>query len=269
MSKPAWTVGRVARPDPPDAEVQLVGGFSHRPPAHSVGPAGLGAADIGDRVMAELGEVFDRAPGPAWVVGDDARHLGDPAVEDDHRLLLGQHPDRVVRHARAGEQNAVDGGHLSLGPGAFQLGVLLGVRQQDRVARGTGRLVGATDQLGVERVRDVGDDEGQAAGPAAGEAGEGVRAVADLGGGREHALGGLGADATWTCERPGDRRGRYPRRPSDVVDGRLLLHSRHARCGGNSWQSIEGLGRPLAQWDERAARTLSGRGPDRVGLPLP
>ena len=48
---------------------------------------------------------------------------------------------------------------LALGPLPLELGVLLGVREQDRVAELAGRLVGAADDLGVERVGDVGDDE--------------------------------------------------------------------------------------------------------------
>jgi hypothetical protein len=159
----------VARPDPAHPHLEIVGRLAQRLPAHAVGPAGLGTRDVGDRVVPQLGEMLDRAPGSAGVVGDDARHLWYAPVEDDHRLLLRDHPDRAVRHPRAREQDAVDRAQLALGPVAFQLRVLPGVRQQDHVASRTRRLVGSPDQLGVERVRDISDDEGQAAGARSGQ----------------------------------------------------------------------------------------------------
>ena len=109
--------------------------------------------------------MLDRPTHTPRAVGDDGGDLGDAPVEQDQRFLLRQHPDRVVRHRRAGQQDALDGTQFTLGPGPLELGVPTRVGQQDRVAGLAGRLVGATDDFRVGRVRDVGGDDSKAAGP--------------------------------------------------------------------------------------------------------
>ena len=84
---------------------------------------------------------------------------GSRAVEDDHGLLLGEHADRAVRHARAGQHHAVDRRQLALDPRPLDVRVLLRVREPDRVAELGRRLVHAADDLRVEGVGDVGDHQ--------------------------------------------------------------------------------------------------------------
>ena len=86
--------------------------------------------------------------------------------------------------------DALDGAELPLGPVALELGVLLGVREQDRVARLARRLVGAADDLAVEGVRDVGDDDREAAGALPDQPVERLGAVADVARRGEDALSG-------------------------------------------------------------------------------
>ena len=216
--------------------------FHERDPAHPVGPARLRSRDVGDGLVAELGEMLEGPTHTSGVVGDDAGHLGYAAVEQDHRLLLGEHPDRVAGHSRAGQQDALDGAELPLGPVAFQLGVLLGVREQDRVARLARRLVGAADDLAVEGVRDVGDDDREAAGALPDQPVEHLGAVADVARRGEDALSGTRVDPAGTGERPGDRRGSHAGCLRNVVDRGAALHLLHARCLGNLWQQCWGLG---------------------------
>jgi hypothetical protein len=67
--------------------------------------------------------------------------------------------------------------------------VVLGVRQQHRVAALPERRLGALDDLGEQRVGDVADDEADRARlPAAQRLGEQVGLVAELGHDRHHLL---------------------------------------------------------------------------------
>ncbi len=113
--------------------------------------------------------MLNRASGSAWVVRGDARDLGEPPVDGDEGLLLGQDPDRAVRDPRAREQHTVDRPHLALGPVAFEPGILLGVRKQDGV-RGRRRLV--RPRMISEWNGLVDDDQRNAAGPRLGQAGQ-------------------------------------------------------------------------------------------------
>ena len=109
------------------------------------------------------------------------------------------------------EQHALDGPQLPLGPLPLELGVLLGVREQEGVAELAGRLVRAADDVAVEGVGDVGDDEGERPRPARDEARQGGRAVAERLRGGEDPCRRLGVDAARAGERPRHRRRRDPR----------------------------------------------------------
>ena len=135
------------RAHPPYAHLELVGGLAQRLPADPVGPAGLGAGEVGHRGVAELAEVLHRPAHPPGVVDEQARHLGQAPVEHDDGPLLGQGADRAVRHPRAGEHHPVDGRELALDPLPLDVRVLLGVRQPHAVAELGRRLVGPPDDL--------------------------------------------------------------------------------------------------------------------------
>ena len=91
---------------------------------------------------------------------------------------------------------------LALGPLALELGVLLRVRQQDRVTEVAGGLVRPTDDVGVEGVRDVGDDEGQGLRARLDEARQRARAVAEPLGRGEDPGRRVGIDTAGTREGP-------------------------------------------------------------------
>ena len=223
----------VARSDATEPQVQLVARPHQGDPTHPVGPAGLRAGHVDDRLVAELGEVLDGPTHTARVVGDDGGDLRDATVEQDQWSQLREHPDRVVRHPRAGQQDTLYGTQFALGPVPLEVGVLAGVGQHDRVAGLAGRLVGTADDLRVERVADVGGDHGEAAGAPDGRSVEDTRSVPDRPRRGEDSLRGTNVDPAGSGERPRDRRGSDPGGLRDVVYRRAAVNTQSAGCLAN------------------------------------
>ena len=182
--------------------------------------------------MTQLGQVFHRTADSAWIVEDHAGHVGDGAVQRDHRALLGRHPDRRVRHPRGGQHDALDHRHRPVQRLPLQHVGFLGVGQQDGVPGLAGRGFGAADDLVVERVGDVGDHQGDHRG-AAGRQGPGHRvgAITQLRGDLSDVFRGLGVHPAGPGEGPGHRRRRHPGRRRDVVDRRQPGTRRRGRLG--------------------------------------
>lgn len=126
--------------------------------------------------MPQARQVLDREPGPLTVVGDDAGHAVQQPVEHHHRAQLGDAAQSGVAQPRVAEHEPVDDRRdpFECGPLARPRPPRVG--QHQFVARRGGGDLGATDQLGVEGVGDVGD--GQPDQPSVGVAGRGDRLCA-------------------------------------------------------------------------------------------
>ena len=214
--------------------------------------------------MAEPGQVAHRAGDAPRVVDDDAGHVGHGPVQHDQRPLLGHHPDRRVRHPRAGQHDALDGGQRPLEGLPLDQARLLGVGQQHRVARRCGGRVGPLDDREVERVGDVRDDQRDRRGAGRAVAmGHGRRPVAQLPRDLADAFCRLGLDPPGPRERARHGRRRHPGRPRDVVDGRTGFHGVTVRAVPGP---TLGAAPPASQGATSAIRTGSPgvrRGVDR------
>ena len=220
------------RVDPAQPQLQLVPGLPQGPPPDPFGPAGRRPRDVGDRVVAELGQVLDGAAHPAVVVDGDAGDVGHLPVQQHQRLLLGDHADRRVAHPRAGQHRALDQAERAFHDAALGRADLGGVGQQQRVAGQPGRLLAALDDLVVERVRDVGDHEPDRPGLPAERSGDRVGPVADALGRLEDQPGGLRVDPPGTGVGPGHGGGGDAGGAGDVVDRRAIAHP--ATVGGTT-----------------------------------
>ena len=84
--------------------------------------------------MAERAEVLGDPPHPPRVVDHHAGDVGDGAVEDHRRPLLGRHPDRRVRDARAAQDEPLHGRHRPVDRLTLQPARLPEVGQEQGVA---------------------------------------------------------------------------------------------------------------------------------------
>ena len=164
-----------------------------------------------------------------------------------HRALLGDHADAGVAHPRAGQHHPLDEVQRALHDVALDRAELGGVREQQRVTGEPGRLLGALDDLAVERVRDVGDHECDGTGAAPGRAGDGGGAVAQPLGGREDRPGRLRVDPPGAGVGAGHRRGRDAGRAGDVVDRRAGAHRVTIGAAVTAWQRTADRRRPARQ----------------------
>ena len=155
----------------------------------------LRSRDQPDVAVPEVEQVADRGAHARTVICEHSAHtveLRDLPVEQHARPL--DLAERVQRRrlglAREREDQPV---HAALREHPDVLGVELGIALRVREQHGVPLLaqpaLGALDDLGEQRVRDVADDEpDRVRGPAAQPLGEQVRPVAELAHGREHAL---------------------------------------------------------------------------------
>jgi hypothetical protein len=158
------------------------------------------------------------------VVRDDAGRLGDLPVQQHQRLLLGDHPDRGVAHARAPQHHALHQVQRALHDVAFDLARLRGVREQQRISGMPGGLLGPLDDLAVERVRDVGDHQRDGTGLPTDRSGDLGGAIADPLGGREDRPGRLDVDPSRTGVGTGDGGGSDTGFAGHVIDRRTITH---------------------------------------------
>ena len=128
-------------------------------PADAVRPAGLRPCDVVDPFMTKGAQVLGSAADTPVVIVHHARDLGDDPVEQNHRLLLGHHPQGRVRHPGAGDDDAVDLLQLALDRLALHLGRLTRVREDQLVVRLARRLVRPLDDVAVEGIGDVRDEQ--------------------------------------------------------------------------------------------------------------
>ena len=178
----------------------------------------------GNLAVAVGGQAADCLADALVDVGNHARHALDLAVDDHHRFVAGEGADVVIVHARAGQDEAVHGGHhpaccRQLGDGGLgRLGQHQGVVPQ----RGGGFR--PADDVEKRGVGDVRDDQAEGVGPAGGQrAGERVDLVVQLGGRVLDEFLRLGADPARLAERPGNRGRIDAGNLGDVVDGGVGL----------------------------------------------
>ena len=186
---------------------------------------------------------------PRGLSVDDARGLADLPVQQHERLLLGDHADRGVAHPRARQHDALDEVQRALHDLALDRTGLGGVGEQQRVAGLPDRLLGALDDLAVERVRDVGDHQRDGAGLPAERAGDRAGAVADPLGGGEDRAGRLGVDPPGAGVGPRDRGRSDAGLAGNVVDRRAIAHAADPRWAGRAGairQHLATSGRPAA-----------------------
>ena len=165
---------------------------------------------MGDPAMAEADEVVRRHPGAASVGGRDGGERGSRhgGVDEDDRDRRVTQPLRVAaRHARRDDHDPI---HAPIDEQVEMLQlagrIVTSVGEHDAVAAPMGRRLDRTNQLRVERVRDVGHHQSQGQGLLALQgAGHAARAVGELPGGGEHPIPGLGPGGDAPRQHPADR----------------------------------------------------------------
>jgi hypothetical protein len=160
----------------------------------------------------KIGRAGPHAGGQVAVEQDERQLARPQQIDDGRRVLLGQGQQEPVDLALLEQAHVV----------RVEPRVALGVRQEQRVPRRPQPTLGAGDDLGEDRVGDVGDGEADREGPAPAESlGEDVRAVAEVVDGREDDLAHAGADVGVLGEDARDRRDGDARAVGHLADARL------------------------------------------------
>src|SRR5215203_1184283 len=185
------------------------------------------ARDVRDPRVPEVDEMLGRHSPAKAVVDLDQRdrpRVDVPVEADDREALLDEAGDPIGREHQAVDERAVDllrAQHAKV--------VLLALRfalrraEEHRVPVAQGRLLDPAHERRVERVRDVGEEQGDRLRRLRDEAaGDRVRAVAELLDGGLDRRARRRRDLPGPVERSRDGGRRHTRKPRDVVDRRPL-----------------------------------------------
>jgi len=194
-------------------------GFPVAAQAEPVGVATGRACEVDDPPVSQRMQVLDGVRHRLRGVHHDRGDALEQAVDhhDGHRRV--QLAQRRVGHQRRDEQQAVDLGRQRLRPPLLVVGLLVGARdEQGRALAARLLLHGLGDHTG-EGVRDVGNDDADRAGAAAGQrAGDGMRGVAHVLGDRHHPLPGVDGHGVGLGEHARHGGGRHPGAGSHFAD---------------------------------------------------
>ncbi len=201
------------------ADVLALGRGQQTGPAFLVRPGAAGAAQVGDALVAQRGQVVHHLAHAAGAVHQHGGDLRDVPVHQHHRGEFGEVAQLLVGHGRRAHHQPVD----LLGHGADQalLGgrVLLAVGEQHRVGVLPGPGLHPLEDAGVEGVAQIGHHDAEDPGLAGDQAaGGGVGPVPQLVGGGDHPIPGLLPDQVGRAQGAGHRRNRHVRLVCDVAD---------------------------------------------------
>jgi hypothetical protein len=187
------------------------------------GGAGLGVLDVGDVAVSQPDEVVDNEGGAGGVVvGDRVVDGGESVPADDHGGHVAGDAFEPRPGRDGGDQDqavhaAVDHRLDDLGLGGFAVAV---ARSQEDLVVGVVQGLGeALEDVGEERVAQVGHHHPDGVGLAAHRPGPRVRPVAQLGDRRLHLGPHGGAGPVGVAQHLGHGGGGHLGMPGDVDDG--------------------------------------------------